>query len=104
MAVALKAYEWRNEFEGTMRMVYATNANEARMWISGEENIRYIDVKVHRLPWADQYGEEDNIPPKVCLENGWPVQCVKCGIWMYGVDEAHQVKEGFCCEDCYGEV
>lgn len=102
--MTLKAYEWRNEFEGTGQIVYASCANQARKWISDEENIRYIDVRVHRLPWADKYGDERNIPTKVFLENDWASQCYGCGTWMHGLDEAHEVDENFYCDDCYKKV
>lgn len=102
--MALKAYEWRNEFEGTGHIIYAESANQARMWISGEENIRYIDVRVRHLPWADNYWNECDIPAKVLLENGWACQCYRCGTWIQGLDEAHEVDEKFYCDDCYKKV
>ena len=40
---------------------------------------KYTEVRVLRLPWADGYGDEDNIPIEVKFAHGWWLECNTCG-------------------------
>lgn len=75
----LKAYKWDDEYEGTTAIVYAESAGKAKAEIANDNDIAFTEVKVYRLPWADEYGDQENIPPEVYFEHGWSLWCHRCG-------------------------
>lgn len=97
----LKAYAWNDEQTGYTKIIYDNTANKARSWIADEEGLRYIDVKVYRLPWADGYGDADNIPTEVYFEHGWWFECGYCGKKITEIDDFYNAKKGYACKHCY---
>ena len=66
-----KAYAFMyNEDEGVEMIVYAENANKAKAEGARCTDMKYTDIRVRRVPWADKYGSFDNIPPKAFIDNG----------------------------------
>lgn len=75
----LKAYKWDDEYEGTTAIVWAESAGKAKAEIANDYDIAFTEVKVYRLPWADDYDDEESIPPEVYFEHGWSLWCHRCG-------------------------
>lgn len=103
----LKAYQWDDEFEGTGIIVYAETAGKARAEIadSNDSGLRFTEIRVYRAPWADEYGDWDNIPPEVLIEHGWLLPCCRCGQYEIEDDEAMIVVDGkVYCKECCEEV
>lgn len=99
----LKAYQWDDEQEGTTTIVWAESAGKAKAEIANDNDIAFTEVKVYRLPWADKYGDMENIPPEVYLDNGWWLPCCKCASQVAGED-AVIVGGDVYCKDCYEEA
>lgn len=100
----LKAYQHDDEHEGTSTIVYAETAGKAKAEIadSNDSGLRFTEVRVYRVPWADEYGDWDNVPPEVLLEHGWMLPCWRCGKYALDDNEEMVVVDGkVYCKDCY---
>lgn len=74
-----KAYSYTDEDDGFVHIYYAETRNQAKRMVADEWMIPYIEVKVYRLPWADEYGDQSNIPDEEYIKRGWWVLCKGCG-------------------------
>lgn len=99
----LKAYAWDDEQEGTTTIVWTETAGKAKANIANENDIAFTEVKVYRVPWADDYDCMEEIPAHMYLYNGWWLPCCKCGSQTAG-DDAFIVDGVVYCKDCYEEV
>lgn len=99
--MSMKAYSWHDEEDNGVYIVYAANANKARLVVRAlpECELDYIDIRVKREPWADKYAETC-IPAKEWLEAGYGVYCEGCLRLAYK-DEVHEIN-GYrvLCKDC----
>ena len=75
----LKAYAWDDEQEGITTIVWAESTGKAKAQIANDYDIAFTEVKVYRLPWADEYADAERIPPEVYFKNGWSQWCHRCG-------------------------
>lgn len=79
VVIRMKAYAFLvDPCEGAEMIVYAENANKAKAKGAHFTDMEYTDIRIRRVPWADQYGDYDNIPPRAFIENGWWMYCCKC--------------------------
>lgn len=99
----LKAYKWDDEIDGTTIIVWAETAGKAKAYIADENDVAFVNVKVYRVPWADEYGAMERIPPEVYLDNGWWLACSKCGDTVLE-DSAVVVDGEVYCIECYKEM
>lgn len=104
----LKAYCYTDDQTGYSTIYYAENRNKAKLIAAGDQDENYIDVNIHRAPWADEYGSMDNIPFEKFLEQGWRYECIKCSQWLDQTDidenNAFIVKGGLICKKCQGRL
>lgn len=96
----LKAYSWDDEYEGTIAIVWAESAGKAKAEIANDNDIAFADVKVHRVPWADDYDDMESIPPEVYFKHGWLQACHECGMEV-AEDEAVIVDKAVYHKWCY---
>lgn len=100
----MKAYCYTDDQTGYSKIYYAENRNKAKLLVVSDQDENYIDVHVHRAPWADEYGDMDSIPFEKFLEQGWRFECIKCGWWLDKADidegNAFIVKGGLICKKC----
>lgn len=99
--MAKKAYVWEEPQTGYEYIVYFDNRNQARAFFADEFQECYKDIKVYRLPWADQYGDADNIPAEAYFENGWWFECSTCGAHIIEMNDFYRKDGGYCCKACY---
>lgn len=52
-------------------LVFAEDRNQAKRRIADILECSYTDVRLHRIPDLDQYGEAENIPESVLREHGF---------------------------------
>ncbi len=87
-----RAYAVLEDSESTGGIVFARSNVEARrigaaIYHDGEFSGRHCN----RVPWADAYEPEGNVPASVCIDNGWHFECCGCGAnidsdWLYDND------------------
>lgn len=104
-----KAYSYTDDHDGYVHIYYAETRNEARKEAADEWGERYIDVKVYRLPWADIYGSQCEIPDEEYIKRGWWLLCKGCGRKELNEDNledgsAEYVHGLLCCSECAKEL
>lgn len=72
----MKAYVFANAADYDVddiseKVTFAETAGKAKQDFSMETGIQYKDIRVRRLPWADEYESVDNIPVEQWLNHGW---------------------------------
>ena len=103
MEPKLKAYCCEEPGTGWTKIEYFENVGQAKAWFANEFIEDFIDVRPRRLPWADEYGNEDNIPKEVFFEHGWWFECNTCGGHIKRMEDLFENKRGYCCRICYEE-
>lgn len=58
---------------------------------------------MQHVPWADKYGDVDNIHVEEWLNHGWYFICNTCGAKIEDVADFHVNNKGFCCKKCFNE-
>lgn len=74
-----KAYVWDDEYHGESHIVWTTTPGKAKALLAAEHDEEFAEIRVRRLPWADEYGDSKIIPAKEFLSNGWELNCTNCG-------------------------
>lgn len=98
----VKAYVWDSDWNGESYIVWTTTPGKAKALLAAEHDECFKDIRVRRLPWADEYRVVDDIPAEVFLSNGWWLPCAKCGTDVYE-DTAVLTETEVLCEDCAKE-
>lgn len=102
----MKAWQFDYDvWDGDCIIIYAETRNEAKAKVVDNANeygdvIKYKDVMIKRVPWADKYGDFDNIPKKILLRNGFDVPCERCGYRVYEDECAEDRLPLIICKDC----
>ncbi len=96
----LKAYAWDNDQDGTTTIEWFDSAGKAKRYFADENELPFTQVRVYRIPWADNYKSMEEIPKEVYLANGWWFECYSCGFHVCE-DEAIVVDNKVYCLDCY---
>lgn len=52
----LKAYAWDDEDYGESYLVWATTPGKAKALLAAEHDIKFTEIRVYRVPWADKCG------------------------------------------------
>lgn len=98
-AEKLKAYVWHDDYHGCSHIVHTTTAGKAKALFAAAHDEEFTKINVNRLPWADEYRSEEDLPAAVFLENGWWQPCAKCGVMVYK-EIAVLTETEVLCEDC----
>lgn len=97
----LKAYVWHNDYDnGTCVIVWAETAGQAKRMVADESCLQFTEVRLRRLPWADNYRSMDEIPAEEYWEEGWYIPCNDCGKEVYE-GEGVEVGKTVYCHDCW---
>lgn len=96
----LKAYAWDDEQEGTTTIEWFESAGKAKQYFASENELRFTEVRVYRVPWADNYRCMEAIPKELCWEHGWWWECNDCGN-MICEDEGVIVNNVVYCHGCW---
>lgn len=99
--MAKKAYACEEPVCGYQFIHFFETREQAKDWFAGEYGMRYIDVRPFRVPWADKYEHEDNIPVEAYFENGWWFECNTCGGHIHEMEDFFVNERGYCCKACY---
>ena len=104
----LKAYCFSNASDYDIEdieeeVTFAETAGKAKQYFSMENGIRYKDIRVRHLPWADTYGDADSIPVEEWLKHGWYFTCDTCGAEIDDIKDFHVNSKGYCCKKCFNE-
>lgn len=75
----LKAYSFTDEETGYTQIEWFETAGQAKRYFANENTLDFCDVRVYRVPWADEYQSKGEVPPEVCLAHGWWFECNRCG-------------------------
>ena len=75
----LKAYSFTDEQTGYDEIEWFETAGQAKRYFANENTLDFCDVRVYRVPWADEYWSKGYVPPEVCLAHGWWFECNRCG-------------------------
>ena len=94
-----KAFMYEDDEDNTVYVVYAVNASRAKQEVASLYNLKYIDVRVKRCAWADQYKNFEQIPDKAWLDNGYSIACCKCGKQYYEGD-IKEFNNQYLCDAC----
>ena len=79
-AKPLLAYAVTEDFEGMGGIVFARSNIEARKWGAREYNDGELGgMTCKRVPWADRYASERDIPISAMVDVGWHFECHGCG-------------------------
>lgn len=98
----LKAYAYIGD-DAESEITFANTAGQAKAEFADIMGERFIDIKVERLPWADKYWENGEVPDEELLSHGWSVSCHKCGK-MVDIDTAVLIDTGKAlCKECAGK-
>lgn len=95
----IKAYEWDDEYRDESHVVWAATPGKAKALLASEYDREFTEIRVYRVPWADQYRSMDDIPAEEFLKNGWYLCCVKCGTHVYD-DTAVLTENKVLCVEC----
>lgn len=95
----LKAYGWDDEDYDESHVVWAATPGKAKALLASEHDREFTEMRVYRVPWADQYRSMDDIPAEEFLKNGWYLYCVKCGTHVYD-DTAVLTENKVLCVEC----
>lgn len=94
-----KAFIYEDEAENFVYVVHKASAMLAKKEIAEMFNIKYIDVRVKRCPWADKYEAMEEIPATEWLANGYSISCERCGEQFYE-EELIDVDQHYFCREC----
>lgn len=75
----LKAYVWDDEYNDKSHIVWATTPGKAKALLAAEHDEKFTELRVKRLPWADQYKDFNKIPAAEFFKHGWWMYCLNCG-------------------------
>lgn len=103
----MEAYQFDDEQDGYSQIVYAESASKAKMLI--DTDIQFINIRVHRAKWADQYGNMKDIPIEVLLNRGWWYDCNGgCGDRLYDqdlIDKTAIIEDNHIyCKECWDKL
>lgn len=96
----LKAYAWHDDEEGTVTIKWFESAGQAKQYFANENDLRFTECRVYRVPWADKYKSIKDIPIEIFWENGLGCACQKCGQFVYE-DEGVIVNNVVYCYECW---
>jgi len=96
-----KAYYCEEYGTGYGKIEYFDNVGQAKAYFANEFQERFVDVRPHRVPWADGYKCQDEIPIEVFFENGWWFECNTCGSQIDELKDLFINERGYCCKSCY---
>lgn len=98
----VKAYVWDDEYSGESHIVWATTPGKAKALFAAEHDEEFTELRVKRLPWADEYRDMDEIPAEVFIKNGWHTlrYCEKCGLEIFGETTFLTNEGSLVCDDC----
>ena len=82
-------------------VTFAETPGKAKQDFSMENGIRYKDIRVQRLPWADKYGDVDKIPVKEWFDHGYHFTCNTCGAQIEDIADFYINDKGYCCKKCF---
>ena len=99
----LKAYSFTDEQEGYTHIDWFETAGQAKASFANEYVSNFCDVRVYRVPWADKYQSEGEVPPEVCLAHGWWIECSQCGAQVSEEDVGEIDGRDVYCEVCAEE-
>lgn len=95
----MKCYAYDNEIEGTTELYWCESAGKAKRYFADDNGLPFIRINVRRMPWADKYGSEENIPAKEFWKHGWWLPCTDCGKQVFDGD-GKVTENGVLCFDC----
>ena len=96
----LKAYVWDDEYNDKSHIVWATTPGKAKALLAAEHDEKFTELRVKRLPWADQYKDFNKIPAAEFFKHGWWMYCLNCGARVYE-DKAVVFEEiSVYCDEC----
>lgn len=96
----IKAYVWDDEYHGESHIVWTTTPGKAKALLAAEHDEEFTEIRVRRLPWADEYGDSKRIPAEEFLSRGWWLPCTNCGTPVYD-DTATVLDEvEVLCDEC----
>lgn len=101
MTQKLKAYYCEEWDTGYGYIEYFENVGQAKAHFANDFKMPFVDVKPRRVPWADEYGSQDNIPAEVYFENGHYFFCSTCGDPISEMEDCFTNEDGYCCRTCY---
>ena len=99
----LKAYYFEEPDTGYGRIGWFETVGHAKSYFACENDLNFCDVRVKRVPWADKYKSEEQIPPDVYLAHGWWLMCEECGAEITEYDVYEIEGSRVYCEVCAEE-
>lgn len=66
----IKAYVWDDEYNDKSHIVWATTPGKAKALLAAEHDEKFTELRVKRLPWADQYKDFNKIPAAEFFKHG----------------------------------
>ena len=85
-------------------VTFAETPGKAKQDFSMINGIHYKDIRVCRVPWADEYGSVNNIPAEEWFNHGWHFTCNICGEAIEDIADFYINSHGFCCKKCFDEL
>ena len=82
----MKCYAYDNEIEGTTELCWCESAGKAKRYFADDHGLPFNHINVRRMPWADKYGSEENIPAKEFWKHDWWFYCSDCGKKVFDGD------------------
>ena len=64
----IKAYAWDDDYHGGSHLTWATTPGKAKALLASEYDREFTEMRVYRVPWADQYRSMDDIPAEEFLK------------------------------------
>ena len=99
----LKAYMF-DDFYGYSHIDWFETAGKAKASFANEHGLGFCDVRVHRIPWADEYQSKGYVPPEVCLARGWWWTCYECGAQVTEEDVGKIDGRNVYCKKCCSRI
>lgn len=101
----MKAYYFANNDDFEIidineKITFAESPGKAKQDFSILTGIHFKDIRVQRMPWADQYGRVDKIPESDFLEHGWYFTCEICGENIESITDLNVTSHGYICNKC----
>ena len=100
----LKAYSFTDEQTGYGEIDWFENAGQARSFFASVQGLHFCDVRVYRVPWADEYWSKGEVPPEVCLAHGWWWACCECGAQVSEEDVGKIDGYDVYCKECADKI
>lgn len=95
----MKCYTYDNVYEGTTELYWCETAGQARQYFANDNGVPFAWIRVRRVPWADKYGNVENIPAEEFWKHGWWLPCTDCGKQVFD-EEGKETEAGVLCFDC----